>query len=118
MINRHGFLYAPPMLGRSPFEAMNERNLLGQTPPAPPQTVVVQAPGGAAVAPQIQAESSGVPMVGVLIVVGAVLVGLEVGGVINIFGLDKLQGGTSKKEEKEETKKEEASEKKADAKKV
>jgi len=118
MINRHGFLYAPPMLGRSSFEAMNRRDLLGQgTPAAAPQTVVVQAPGTAVAAPQAPAESSGVPMLGVLIVVGAVLVGLEVGGVINIFGLDKLQGGASKKEEKGEPRKTEAGEK-ADAKKV
>lgn len=95
MINRHNFLYAPPMLGRSSFEAMNRRDLLGQgTPAAAPQTVVVQAPASA---PPPQVES-GVPMLGVLIVVGAVLVGLEVGGVINIFGLDKLeQKGDAKK---------------------
>ena len=105
MNNRHNFLYGRPMLGHSPFQAMNERGLLGQgTPAAAPQTVVVQAPGGASAPPLAQAQSSGVPMLGVLIVVGAVLVGLEVGGVIDIFGLDKLERNSGGK--------------KADAKKV
>lgn len=83
MISRHSFLYAPPMLGHSPFAPLNEAGL-GQ---AAPQTVVIQAPAVATPPPQEQ----GVPLIGLLIVAGAVLVALEVGGVIDIFGLDKLQ---------------------------
>lgn len=84
-------MYAPPMLGHSPFVAMNQPNLLGQgTPAAAPQTVVIQAPAGSTIVTPAPQES-GVSLLGLLLVAGAVLVALEVGGVVDIFGLDKLQ---------------------------
>jgi len=98
MINKPGFLYAPPMLGHAVFEARGE-TALGQAPPAAaPQTIVVQAPAPAVAAPAPAAPlSDGVSLLGILIVGGALLVGLEVGGVINIFGLNKLQEKLSSK---------------------
>jgi hypothetical protein len=82
------------MLGHSVFAPIP---VLGQTP-APavaPQTVVVQAPAAAPAA--ATSVNEGVSMIGVLLVGGAILVALEVGGVIDIFGLDKLQKKTSGK---------------------
>lgn len=93
MITRHGFLYAPPMLGHSVFAPI-PGTVLGQAPAAAPQTVVVQAP---VAAPPASTVNEGVSMIGVLLVGGAILVALEVGGVIDIFGLDKLQKKFSEK---------------------
>lgn len=90
MISRPGFLYAPPILGHSQFAPLGGK--LGQAPPAAaaPQTIVIQAPAPAVAVPPAQ-ESGGVALIGVIAVVGAIMVALEVGGVIDVFGLDKLQ---------------------------
>jgi hypothetical protein len=93
MITRHGFLYTPPMLGHSVFAPIPA---LGQTPApaAAPQTVVVQAPAAApSGAPSV---NEGVSLLGILLVGGAILVALEVGGVVDIFGLDKLRQASHK----------------------
>lgn len=91
MITRHGFLYTPPMLGHSVFAPIPA---LGQAPAAAPQTVVVQAPATAPAAPS--SVNEGVSLLGLLLVGGAVLVALEVGGVVDIFGLDKLRQTSGK----------------------
>jgi hypothetical protein len=56
--------------------------------------VVVQAPATAPAA--ASSANEGVSLLGLLLVGGAVLVALEVGGVVDIFGLDKLRQPSNK----------------------
>lgn len=89
MIASKGFIYTSAALGHPAFAPVNR---LGQQvtvtpPPSPagaPAVVVQQTPSSA------PAASDGVSLLGVLIVGGAILVGLEVAGVTHVLGLDKL----------------------------
>jgi len=88
MITRHGFLYTPPMLGYSPFVSI-QPPVLGQAQAPRPLTVDVHPSPEAQAA--LQENKSSISLLGLILVAGAITVALEVGGVISIYGLDRLQ---------------------------